>query len=100
MSLAHADAAVNKERVVGFGGNGGNGLGGGVRELIAGTDHKSVECKPGIEADGWAEKIVGRSGDRCIRCGGGDLVDDLAEGEIKLPNRGPYLTGVFLLHPF
>ena len=43
MRLAHADAAIQEERVVGFGRTLGDGLACGMRELVAGADDESVE---------------------------------------------------------
>src|SRR5271166_5526581 len=43
VSLAHADAAVEEQRVVGLGGPLGDGLAGGVGELVAAADDEGVE---------------------------------------------------------
>src|SRR5208283_4937489 len=49
VSLAHANAAVEEQRVVGFGRTFGDGLASGVRELIARADDKSVESVARVE---------------------------------------------------
>jgi hypothetical protein len=50
--LAHADAAIEEERVVGFGRTLGDGLAGGVGELVAGADDESVEGVARIQLRG------------------------------------------------
>ena len=53
MSLAHSDAAVDEQRIVGPCRRGRDRLRGGVRELIAGTDHEVVEGELDIDLAGW-----------------------------------------------
>ena len=52
MSLAHADAAIEEEWVVGLGGSLGDGLCGGHGELIARSDDERVEVVAGVELRG------------------------------------------------
>ena len=49
VGLAHSNAAVEEQRVVGLGGTLCYRLGGSVRELIAGADHESLEGVAGIQ---------------------------------------------------
>ncbi len=49
VGLAEADAAVEEERVVGARGQLGDGLAGGLGELVAGPHDERVEGVPGIE---------------------------------------------------
>src|SRR5262249_35709387 len=44
MRLAHADSAIEKQRVVGLGGPLGYGLGCSVSKLVAGADDECVKC--------------------------------------------------------
>ena len=43
MGFAHARSAVDEQRVVGTRWRCGHGLGGGVRELVAGANHERIE---------------------------------------------------------
>ena len=52
VGLAHADAAIQEERVVGLGGAFGDGLRRSVRELIAAADDKAIELVARVELRG------------------------------------------------
>ena len=52
VGLAHADAAVHEERVVGLRGALGDGLRRSMRELIAAADHEAVELVARVELRG------------------------------------------------
>ena len=52
VSLPHADAAVEEQRVVCLGGTLGDGLAGGVGELVAAADDEGVEGVAGIQLRG------------------------------------------------
>src|SRR6185437_1293731 len=52
MSLAHADSAIEEERVVGLGGPLGHGQRGGVSKLVAGADHESIEGVARVKLSG------------------------------------------------
>ncbi len=52
MGFAHAHAAIQEQRVVGFGGTLGHGLAGGVGELVAAADDEGVEGVAGIQLRG------------------------------------------------
>ena len=65
MGLAHADAAVEEERVVGLGGALGDGLGGGHGELVAAADDEGVELVARVELGGGVPVeagLLGRGG--------------------------------------
>ena len=52
MGFAHADAAVEEERIVGFRRTLGDGLAGGMGELVAAADDEGVEGIAGVELGG------------------------------------------------
>src|ERR1022692_4115659 len=56
MSLAHPDAAVDKERVVASGRKRGNRSSGRVGELIAGSDNEVIKLEPRIQLPGNRSK--------------------------------------------
>jgi len=70
VGLAHADPAVEEQRVVTLRGVLGDGAGGGMRELVAGADHESVETVLGIELGSGVE-IEARLRSRARRAGRG-----------------------------
>jgi hypothetical protein len=60
VGLAHAHAAIDEQRIIAAGRVGGDGPGGGVRELVAGAHHEAVERELGIErADRWRFEVGG-----------------------------------------
>src|SRR6185437_8516788 len=52
MSLAHADSAIEEERVIGLGGPLGHGQRGGVSKLVAGADYESIEGVARVKLSG------------------------------------------------
>ena len=62
MGLAHPDAAVEEERVVGLGGALGDGLRGGHGELVAAADDEGVELVAGVQLRGGAPVEAGLLG--------------------------------------
>ncbi len=79
VGLAHADAAVEEEGVVGAGGSFGDGLCGGHGELVSGADDKGVELVLGIELGGGAPVEAGLLGSGA-GCGGGMAAVQGVEG--------------------
>ena len=72
VGLAHADAAIEEQRVVGLRRTLGDRLAGGVGELVAAADHERVEGVARIQLRG-AVPVKARLGaaaaaqDRCVR---------------------------------
>ncbi len=73
VGLAHADAAVEEERVVGLGGSLGDGDGGGEGELVAGAGDEAVEVVARVELRGCVPVEAGLLGRGCGLGGGGWL---------------------------
>ena len=66
--LAHADAAVEEERVVGLRWAFGDGFGRGARKLVAGAGDEAVEGVAGIELRGGVPveaRLLRRLASRC-----------------------------------
>jgi hypothetical protein len=67
MGLAHADAAVKEEGVVGLGRALRDGLGGGGGELVAGADDEGIELVARVELGGGVPVEAGLFDGGCLR---------------------------------
>ena len=97
VGLAHADSAVEEERIVGARGPLGDGQGGGAGKLIAIADDESIECIALIELRGSRPVealLLGIAGGRLGR-GGRRMRGNGAEAAIATlrRNRGVFLGG-------
>src|ERR1019366_2186365 len=91
MRLAHADAAIQEQRVVSFGGALGDGLAGSMRELVAAADDEGVESVARIQLRGAVPVEAGLRGIR--GCGDGTKTAVVADW-----SRGRIVPGRYELH--